>query len=112
MIRFLTPPSVTSIDERMAMGVSDAISAALSHVAACAAARVTDEQGYGLAVASRTARALGATHSQVTVAMHSPEWHDGPYCPVCEQPTRRVKNEDGHRVWECPKQCSEETGDE
>jgi hypothetical protein len=55
--------------EQTTKAVSDAITSALAHVAACAAARLTDEGGHGLAVASRTARALGASHAQVVTAM-------------------------------------------
>jgi hypothetical protein len=66
MIRF---PRHQSIDERMADGLSAAIAAALCVVTARAQTPELDTDGWDLYVATKHARALGASHAQVVTAM-------------------------------------------
>ncbi len=68
MIRF---PRHQSIDARMADGLSAAIAAALCVVTARAQTPELDPDGWDLYVASKHAKACGATHGQVTEAMRS-----------------------------------------
>ena len=68
-ITWLQVPKPTTLDERMAMGVGSAISAALRVVAARAGAPELDTDGTDLYVATQHARACGASHAQVVTAM-------------------------------------------
>jgi hypothetical protein len=58
-------------DDTLRDGLVSAMSCALSYVAAVARARLVDEHGVSLDTATRHARALGATHSQITTALVS-----------------------------------------
>jgi hypothetical protein len=58
-------------DDEMFAAIASAQAAALSYVAAVARARLVDEHGVSLDTATRHARALGATHGQITTALVS-----------------------------------------
>jgi hypothetical protein len=60
---------MTPTPEETTRAVSAAITSALAYVAATAAARLTDPDGEALLIASRHARACGATAGQVVEAM-------------------------------------------
>jgi hypothetical protein len=68
VIRF---PRHQSLDARMADGLSAAIAAALCVVTARAQTPELDTDGYDLYVATKHARACGATQAQVVTAMRS-----------------------------------------
>lgn len=65
------PRNIT--DETLRDGLVSAMSCALSYVAAVARDRLNDPQGESLVTATRHARALGATHGQITAAMRGGE---------------------------------------
>jgi hypothetical protein len=60
-----------SLDERMALGLSNAIAAALCVVTARAQTPELDTDGWDLYVASKHAKACGASEAQVVTAMRS-----------------------------------------